>query len=78
MREGFKDALVQEFNERFGTDGNDLAAWQNLCNVLRIVPVPDTIRECRQVSMVILASHRITELRHAACLGYACQPCRPR
>ncbi|OJA19762.1 hypothetical protein AZE42_06789 [Rhizopogon vesiculosus] len=47
-REGFKDALVQEFNERFGTDGNDLAAWQNLCDVLRIVPVPEAIQECRQ------------------------------
>ncbi|KAG1731814.1 uncharacterized protein EDB91DRAFT_707621 [Suillus paluster] len=47
-REGFKDALVLEFNERFGTDGNDIAAWQNLCCVLRIVPVPDTIQECRQ------------------------------
>jgi hypothetical protein len=49
VREGFKDALVQEFNERFGTDGNDLSNWQNLCNVLRIEPVPDTIQGCRQV-----------------------------
>lgn len=48
VREGFKDALVQEFNERFGTDGNDLSNWQNLCNVLRIEPVPDTIQGCRQ------------------------------
>ncbi|OAX40315.1 hypothetical protein K503DRAFT_798946 [Rhizopogon vinicolor AM-OR11-026] len=47
-RKGFKDALVQDFNKRFGTDGNDLAAWQNLCNVLRIVSVPATIQECRQ------------------------------
>ncbi|KAJ8587676.1 hypothetical protein M405DRAFT_863535 [Rhizopogon salebrosus TDB-379] len=47
-RDGFKDALVQEFNELFGTDGNDFAAWQNLCHVLRIVPVPDTIQGCRQ------------------------------
>jgi hypothetical protein len=48
VREGFKDALVQEFNERFGTDGNDISNWQNLCHVLRIVPVPDSIEECRQ------------------------------
>ncbi|KAG2338289.1 hypothetical protein BDR05DRAFT_893921 [Suillus weaverae] len=48
VQEGFKDALVQEFNERFGTDGNDLSNWQNLCRVLRIVPVPDSIQECRQ------------------------------
>ncbi|KAG1774605.1 hypothetical protein EV702DRAFT_1123210 [Suillus placidus] len=48
VQEGFKDALVQEFNERFGTDGNDLSNWQNLCCVLRIVPVPDSIEQCRQ------------------------------
>lgn len=48
VREGFKDALVQEFNERFGTDGNDLSNWQNLCRVLRIVPIPDSIEQCRQ------------------------------
>ncbi|KAG1751923.1 hypothetical protein EDD22DRAFT_784923 [Suillus occidentalis] len=48
VREGFKDALVQEFNERFGTDGNDLSNWQNLCDVLRIVPVPDTVQGCRE------------------------------
>lgn len=48
VREGFKDALVQEFNERFGTDGNDISNWQNLCRVLRIDPVPDSIEACRQ------------------------------
>jgi len=48
LREGFKDALVQEFNARFGTDGNDLSNWQNLCRVLRIDPVPDSIQACRQ------------------------------
>ncbi|KAG1831636.1 hypothetical protein EV424DRAFT_1372149 [Suillus variegatus] len=48
VREGFKDALVQEFNTRFGTDGNDISNWQNLCGVLRIDPVPDSIKECRK------------------------------
>ncbi|KAG2047347.1 hypothetical protein BDR06DRAFT_1013966 [Suillus hirtellus] len=48
VREGFKDALVQEFNTRFGTDGNDISSWQNLCRVLRIDPVPDSIEACRQ------------------------------
>ncbi|KAG1835359.1 hypothetical protein DFJ58DRAFT_917919 [Suillus subalutaceus] len=47
VREGFKDALVQEFNARFGIDGNDISNWQNLCRVLRIDPVPDSIEECR-------------------------------
>ncbi|KAG2121767.1 hypothetical protein DEU56DRAFT_927255 [Suillus clintonianus] len=33
LREGFNDALVQEFNTRFGTDGNNISNWQNLCHV---------------------------------------------
>ncbi|KAG2111984.1 uncharacterized protein F5147DRAFT_685225 [Suillus discolor] len=45
---GFKDALIQEFNERFGNDGNNISNWQNLCRVLRVDPVPDSIEACRQ------------------------------
>jgi len=46
---GFHDALVQQFNAIYGTDGNDLAAWQNLCCVIGIKPVPDDIKECKKV-----------------------------
>jgi hypothetical protein len=45
----FRDALVLEFNKIYGTDENDLGSWQALCRVLDIVPVPTTLRECRQV-----------------------------
>ncbi|KAF9218748.1 hypothetical protein BS17DRAFT_665062, partial [Gyrodon lividus] len=48
-REGFKDALVQQFNSIYGTDGNDLTVWQNLCSVIGIEPVPNDIDECRKV-----------------------------
>lgn len=48
-REGFKDALVQQFNFLYGVDGNDLAAWQNLCRAIGIEPIPDNIDECRKV-----------------------------
>jgi hypothetical protein len=48
-REGFKDALVQEFNKMYGTDVNDLGSWQGLCRVLGIAPVPDKLNECREV-----------------------------
>jgi len=48
-RVGFKDALVQQFNFIYGTDGNNLAAWQNLCSVIGIEPVPGDIKECRKV-----------------------------
>jgi hypothetical protein len=48
-REGFKDALVQEFNKMYGTDVNDIGSWQGLCRVLGIAPVPDKLKECREV-----------------------------
>ncbi|KAG2158674.1 uncharacterized protein EDB93DRAFT_1119664 [Suillus bovinus] len=48
IQDGFRDALVQEFNARFGSDRNDLSNWQNLCRALKIDPVPGSIKACRQ------------------------------
>jgi hypothetical protein len=48
--EGFRDALVMEFNENFGTDTTDLTSWQTLCAAVRIDPIPDTLAEARRVS----------------------------
>ncbi|KAG1867071.1 hypothetical protein C8R48DRAFT_704100 [Suillus tomentosus] len=45
--DGFKDALVHEFNARFGTD-NSISNWQYLCGVLRIDPVPNSVKGCRK------------------------------
>jgi hypothetical protein len=48
-REGFKDVLVKEFNKMYGTDVNDIGSWQGLCRVLGIAPVPEELKECREV-----------------------------
>jgi len=48
-RAKFKDALVQEFNNIYGTDENDVGSWQGLCRVLGITPVPGSLAECRKV-----------------------------
>ncbi|KAG1867066.1 hypothetical protein C8R48DRAFT_704088 [Suillus tomentosus] len=45
----FKDALVQQFNEIYGTDVNNLTSWRNLCQIVRISPIPDTLESCREV-----------------------------
>ncbi|KAG1867056.1 hypothetical protein C8R48DRAFT_772247 [Suillus tomentosus] len=47
-REGFNDALVNEFNVLFGTDKNNISNWRNLCAVLRIDPVPNSVKKCRK------------------------------
>jgi hypothetical protein len=52
-RQGFKDALVQEFNKIYGTDVNDIGSWQGLCRVVGIAPVPDKLKECREVCLEI-------------------------
>ncbi|EJD50532.1 hypothetical protein AURDEDRAFT_182442 [Auricularia subglabra TFB-10046 SS5] len=42
-----RKALVRQFNTRFGTDVNNLGAWQDMCRLVDI-PVPDTLAECQQ------------------------------
>jgi len=49
----FKDALVRKFNSKYGTNANDIASWQLLCNRLGIFPIPNTLKECRQVCSYI-------------------------
>ncbi|KAI5801157.1 hypothetical protein EDC01DRAFT_612641 [Geopyxis carbonaria] len=44
----FREALVVEFNNRFGTDDRSLANWQNMCALLGVHPVPTSITQCRK------------------------------
>ncbi|KAF5364730.1 hypothetical protein D9757_012483 [Collybiopsis confluens] len=43
-----RDAIAEQFNMFFGSDVNDLNAWNNLFRALRIVEVPDTIDQCKK------------------------------
>ncbi|OJA12933.1 hypothetical protein AZE42_09300 [Rhizopogon vesiculosus] len=44
----FKDALVQQFNHIYGTDADDLASWSTLCQIVRVSPIPKTLKLCRK------------------------------
>ncbi|TFK21862.1 hypothetical protein FA15DRAFT_758437 [Coprinopsis marcescibilis] len=44
----YKDALVMQFNYNYGTDENNLEAWQHLCRIVGIDPPPRDLREARQ------------------------------
>ncbi len=48
-RRNFKSAMVQQFNDLYGTDEEDLTAWQKLCHILNIDPVPEGLKKCREV-----------------------------
>jgi hypothetical protein len=49
-RRNFKSAIVQQFNGLYGTNIDDLNAWQELCHILDIEPVPESLEGCREVS----------------------------
>ena len=49
-REAFHVAMKREFDDLYGSDEHDVNNWHKLCYVLRIDPVPDTLRDCRAVS----------------------------
>ena len=49
-RRNFKSAMVQQFNDLYGTDEEDLNSSQNLCHILNIEPVPEGLKQCRNVS----------------------------
>ncbi|KDN35285.1 hypothetical protein RSAG8_11720, partial [Rhizoctonia solani AG-8 WAC10335] len=65
-RDHFKNAMVQEFNSIYGTDDHSLAAWQNLCRVIKLADIPDELEACRQlvrsthVNIVDLVDTRVT------------------
>ncbi|KAJ8692423.1 hypothetical protein PTI98_009735 [Pleurotus ostreatus] len=46
----FKDAMVKEFNDIYGTDESNIDSWRKICIVLDIDPLPDTVQEARDVS----------------------------
>lgn len=50
-RKGMKDAMTKDFNALYGTDVNDLGAWQSLCRVLQFPTIPDNLVECQEVSL---------------------------
>lgn len=48
-RDGLKDAMVEQFNEYYGEDIEDINSWQVLCGVLGISPIPQKLDACRNV-----------------------------
>ncbi len=46
----FNLAMKKEFDSLYGSDEKDINNWYKLCHVLRIDPVPNTLKECRRVS----------------------------
>ena len=46
--EGFKTALVLQFNALYGIDADDTTSWQALCQVLKVDTIPRRLNPARQ------------------------------
>lgn len=49
----FQIALAKQFNKLYGTDAENVKAWQRLCSTLRIEPAPVGLKDAREVSFSI-------------------------
>ncbi|KAF8957575.1 hypothetical protein BDZ97DRAFT_1762835 [Flammula alnicola] len=50
-REKLRNALTKQFNANYGTNSEDVNAWQGLCARLGVDPIPETLEECRRTVM---------------------------
>ncbi|RPD61910.1 hypothetical protein L226DRAFT_571306 [Lentinus tigrinus ALCF2SS1-7] len=68
-RDAMRRAMVLQFNDTFGTNAEDLASWQKLCEIIQIDPVPSDLEKCRRA---VVTSHiNICDLLDAPFLGTA-------
>jgi hypothetical protein len=49
--DNFKTALVQQFNNLYGTEVDDIESWRGLSLAMDIVPLPDDLNEAKKVSL---------------------------
>lgn len=47
--EGFKEALVHQFNSLYGTEVDDIHSWRGLALALDIFPLPENVAEAKKV-----------------------------
>lgn len=53
---GLQEAVANTFDMIYGTDLNDLTAWQKLHVALYDGPVPETLKDCCDVSSLSFCS----------------------
>jgi hypothetical protein len=63
--EGYRTALVRQFNFSYSIDEDDLEAWHALIRHIGFIDLPDTAAECKTVSKQIFRStlaHQLSSL----------------
>lgn len=46
----FRMAMVEAFNDKFGTDVGDKKSWESICDLLGIDPLPENVKDMKKVS----------------------------
>ena len=49
--DGFKTALVKQFNSLYGTEVDDIKSWRGLCLALDILPLPEDVTDAKEVGL---------------------------
>jgi len=63
-RSEFNIAMKREFDSLYGSDEKDINNWYKLCHVLKVDPVPNTLKKCRAV---VLKKHvNLVDLVHGS------------
>jgi hypothetical protein len=68
--EGYRTALVRQFNSSYSSDEDDLEAWHALIRHIGIIDLPDTAGECKTVRnqhRLLMYLHRF--INYLACRG---------
>ena len=47
----FTEVLATQFNVYYGVDAGELKPWQDLCQALRLDPIPNTLKHARDVRL---------------------------
>jgi hypothetical protein len=48
----FRTAMVEAFNQQFGTNVDDKGSWEGICSLLQIDPLPNDMAEMKEVCMI--------------------------
>lgn len=48
-KDDLRNAMVERFNEIYGTNEKELEAWKKLCRDVHVDPIPNTVAECQKV-----------------------------
>jgi hypothetical protein len=63
VQESYYNAMARAFNDAYGTDVDDLWAWQKLCEAVQCDWIPNTVWQCKEVSYVTSSESPLPDIQ---------------